>query len=456
MSQSMNPEMAAQWGAFGEAIDARASMAAAISGSRIPAEEAAQLIGNVNGVTEPVEPIVGGRRGHGDEGMSRLGTGLTIGAAVLLAGGSYAAYSHYETGSKKASTQETGKPVDCDTSNFANVSARPNEYNDTAFLPHTDKLGNNDEASQYVLSLFDQNGPLAGQLDPVSLAAIEAVAVVPSHDGVATNPDYDYVKTFKDKYAAYSQSDGGLELAKKDCVVARDTLVQTGQFNGTWAVKGETVTLFKALRDTNNQDVAKRYNIIDMKPVKVVTQDTLGGVEFTVRASNKGIDGFISILLTKEGDLYIKGFTEGQGTGTAPIENNQAPAGEPTAETGPNQGNRATGGAAGPNGANPEAGPNGVTNSPANGGNGGAGTTVTVGSGGTTTTTTGGGTTTTTTGGGSSTTTTNTTSTTQPSTTTTTSPSTTTTSSTIPQETTTTKPKGDEPPCTPTQYTPCP
>ncbi len=415
MSQVINPEMAAPWGAFGNTIDARASMAAAISNSDIDSVAAAQLIGNVNGVTDPVEPIVGGRRGRGDEGIGKLGTGAIILGGVLVVGGVAGVYSHYETGSKKASTQETGQPVDCNSSEFANVSARPNEYNATAFLPHTDKLGNDDEASKFVLSLFDQNGPLAGQLDPVSLAAVEAVVVVPSHDGVATNPDYDFVKTFKDKFAAYSQADGGLDLAKKDCVTARDTLVQTGQFNGTWAVKGETVTLFHALRDTDNQDAAKKFNIIDMKPVKVVTQDTLGGVEFTVRATNKGIDGFISVLLTKEGDLYIKGFTEGQGTGTAPIENNAAPAGNPKTNKGTAEGTESTGGSAGPNGKNPEAGPGGVTASP---GEGGAATTTTTAPQESTTTTAPEESTTTTTTG--STTTTTTTTTPPPSSTTTT------------------------------------
>lgn len=383
-----------------------------------------------------VQPPVEAQAGFWDRAKER---GMQ-GVAILVATGALAlgACSGDKEPTDTVPTSRKDAVEQCDKFEGADAAANGSKYLSEAFLPKG-KVENNKQAMEYIHELFDKNGPLAGEGDIASLAAIMAAVVEPANDGVVTDINYDYFATFQNRIAAYQGKDGQ-DAAAKDCKTAWDTLTQVAEYDGNWAQKGEEVTEFVAVRDVENEDEALQNRIIGMNFSKGATNETLKGIALELRGTSKELDGFVEVLITEDGRIFVKGITAGEGgnvtnngetpEGTQP-DTTEVPDGETPGEEGdatPNEtngtgeGQTQTGGAAGPNGENPEAGPGGTTPSPANGG---GGTTTTPG-------TTPGTTGTTTPGGGGTTTTTRPTppsssTTTTPSTTTTTRPTTTTT-----------------------------
>lgn len=315
---------------------------------------------------------------------------LALSGAAAIAIGSFIAIENSDnnpTPSEQIAMQ-TDRNVDtngakCDDLTDASSANHATGYNHKDFLPKAGEVTDKEKAQTYIERLFNSNGPLAGKGDYASLAAIMAVVVEPAHDGVAANPNYDYVGAFNDKIASYS-AEGGTSLARKDCKQAFDTLVQVASYDDNWAQLGETVTAINAMRGSDN-------NIIGMSLEKVVTLNTLGGIVLRLRTTSKGIDGFTDVLISTnkdgnyDGRLFVKGLTKGDGgtpdvTGKAKVpakpkqQKGKAQSGGNT-NTGTNEGNKGTGGSAGPKGTNPEAGPGGTTDSPAVGGGGGNETT---------------------------------------------------------------------------------
>ncbi len=337
-----------------------------------------------------------------------LRVGVPVGAIALVASGCSGGHAQPGAGEKLIGDVNTEA---CAQGVFSPESGNPDKYVATAFLPQQAKpVSSKGEAAKHVASWFDADGPLGTKIDSASLAAIQATIVGPAHDGEAVNPKFDYLKAFSDAAARYAAPQGGLEAARKDCATTAETLVQTGDFNGEWAQPGETITRIVPVRDANNK-------IIGMKLEKVVTEAKLGGVDFQLRQTSKGLDGFTDVLVTQNGTEYVKGLTvgeggtaagESQGSGQNPGEQSDTGAsqrdqqsntgagnrqqqgsggasgslgntgngagtqanggGSQGEQAGPGQGQQNTGGAAGPNGTNPEAGPGGTTNSPGGGG----------------------------------------------------------------------------------------
>lgn len=188
----------------------------------------------------------------------------------------------------------------CDNLTDAQAARNGDNYIPEAFLPGYDGIS----AKAYVDMLFDQDGPLSNKGDLDSLAAFMATVTSPANDGKEVNPDYNYSETFKNKVAQYKSD--GLGAAREDCALSYDTAVQTAQYANTWEHAGATVTAFHAVRDADN-------NIIDMIPQKIVLGEDLSGVSFMVRGSSEGVDGFTEVLVSKDGIMYVKGITVGEG-----------------------------------------------------------------------------------------------------------------------------------------------
>lgn len=255
----------------------------------------------------------------------KLGAVIAAGALAISAGG-YFGFNALASDSKNARHvaprgANVGKNTDpsCKNSKFVPEASNPTKFNTEAFFPHTNKLNNRDDVRTYTKDLFDGDGPLGQNIDANSLAVIMATVVKPSHDGAAVNPGYDYSKAFSDSLAEYNH-EGGITAAMRDCTLAKDTLNQVADYDANWAQKGDTVTLFQAQRDTQNADKSKQNDIVGMVQVKQVTEETLSGIAMKLRDTSKGLDGFTEVLLTKDGKLYVKGVTVGEGQATQAVQ----------------------------------------------------------------------------------------------------------------------------------------
>lgn len=278
----------------------------------------------------------------------------------------------------------TEASANCDNLRFANVAADATKYHSDAFLPETGKVNTKKSAQTYIYKLFSKDGPLAGEADAGSLAAVMATVVDPSHDGAAVDPNFDYPSHWAMNVARYN-GPNGREAAVSDCKTSFDTLTQVATYTDNWAEAGDnSITEIKALRDASN-------NINGMEFNPVVSAKKLHGILLKLNSTAKGLDGFTEVLISTnqkgnwDGRLLVKGITKGQGgrvtlngntlvqvlpqpNGSVKITTSTLQNSGGGAQQGPNQGNQGTGGSAGPNGTNPEAGPGGVTQSPATGG----------------------------------------------------------------------------------------
>jgi hypothetical protein len=188
--------------------------------------------------------------------------------------------------------------IDCDTADFTDLSSDASKFEDTAFLPEAaDGIDNADEAESYVDSKPWGNGD---GIDAPSLAALESAITKPASDKKATDTSYDYAGQFSTTLHAY-EGPGGLDRARQDCADTAATLAQTGEYNDAWAGQGEKLTRLSAVRNADNQIIAMRLK-------KVVADETIDGIEFELRdTSGDNLDGFGSVLVDEQGNMYVKG-----------------------------------------------------------------------------------------------------------------------------------------------------
>lgn len=319
-------------------------------------------------------------------------TGGVVVAAALIGG---ALGCSPEDEASTPTTDAQAKEM-CDSFEDANAASDASKYNTPqAFFPKTGEVEKADQVREYVQALFNENGPLAGNGDEHSLAAIMSMVVIPAHDGAVANTAFDYVGAYNGKIAAY-QGENGKKVAVEDCKQAWATLNQVAELDDNWAQKGEIVTEIQAVRDIANPDKARQNDITGMTLVEAPSIDTIRGIKFKLGKTSKDLDGFIEVLLStnQDGSLDGRAFVKGVSEGNVSLDSNGAPVVSITNEagqtieikplpngqveftnletgevsTGPAPGNTDTGGSAGPDNTNPEAGPDGVTDSPATGG----------------------------------------------------------------------------------------
>jgi hypothetical protein len=230
-----------------------------------------------------------------------LGAGVSIAAANSDSSQSSGANSYPVLVSDQSEAL-----ANCEDFSDANAAADASTYNEHGFLP-ADHVVDATEAKQYVLNLFSKEGPLAGQGDEASLAAIMSAVVIPSHEGAFESVDYDYLQEFVNTIGSFN-SEGGLDRAKADCKEAYGTLIQDVGFNGDWANKGETVSELIPIRNKQNDIVNAT-----LATGKVKSGSTFRGIEIALRPTTKGQNGYLSILISTDtkgeanGQIFIKG-----------------------------------------------------------------------------------------------------------------------------------------------------
>lgn len=239
---------------------------------------------------------------------NRRKVGAALGGALLLGGAVAGVMALDDDGSAerhREMAESTAEFDECEDLAFENVAANPDLYARDAFLPRAEQgLNNAEDVQKYINNLFDGNGPLGTKIDKVSASAFNAVIVFPSHDGEATNPNFNYLEAFQDSLAAYNAPEGAKEAAEKFCNLSYETALQTAQYNPNWAQEGETVLQFTAGRNDT-------YEITEARFEELVTTETLSGVVFDLRESSRGIDGFVEVLVDDEGRIFLKGVAQG-------------------------------------------------------------------------------------------------------------------------------------------------
>ncbi len=233
-----------------------------------------------------------------------------VAGVALVAGAGFGVVSCIDRdGGDGPADDKTPAELTCEDFTEADAASNSGKYNDFAFLPFTEKLSNGDDVKEYVSNLFNENGPLANEGDRASMAAAMAAFGAPSHDGEAVNPNYSVLNTYADRYAAYS-AEGGDKAAAEDCQKVLETLNQDAEYTDLWNAKGAIVTQLVAERDED-------FNITGVSLERVVLPNDLGGLELKRRETSKyggeGETGYNEVLISKEGQIYFTGLTEGEG-----------------------------------------------------------------------------------------------------------------------------------------------
>ncbi len=384
----------------------------------------------------------------------RLPRSLRIGiAGVVLGSIAVAGCANAPTHESNRSTVTTAEArANCNTFENANAAADASKYNQNSFLPNG-KLNSNSSANSYVHNLFGSKGPLAGNGDLGSLAAINSVLTIPASKGVVNPNSYSYQDAFASSVASFNSGNGGKEAQDKACKQAFVTMTEDGNWNNNWAGAGQVVTEIIPTRNTKNNQIQTGSGT-DLVMRQVHLTGALNGVEFKSRTPNQ--KGYTPVLITNQGNIFIQGVLSIEGSAKnndqgKNVDTNAASSGETIyikpngtqviVKTGPN-GEKTiistspngvttvtTPGGSGSGGSGNGGGGSGSGSGGSGNGGGGSGS----GSGGSGN------------GGGGTTTTTSP----EGSTTTTTVPETTTTTTTSPPTTTTTLPKGPNPGCNP-------
>ena len=251
--------------------------------------------------------------------IALVGSAALLGGAGIAVGGEALFSGNGGSGPQATAVENANTSGEaCNNYQAADLTNNPEHYLSDAFLPKT-PIDSPSTSLQEVTGLFAQKGAIT---DPVTLAALMATVVQPSEKGTVNDPNYDYRQAFRNYMANYATPNS---TAAQDCKTAYDVLIQVGGYNASWAKPGEKVSQFMAVRDG-------QYNITDAEltnPQVVQGDHSLSGTEFVLRDTTKGLNGenlqgFASVLVTPEGEIYLKGLTPSQ-TGNSPVENGKQP-----------------------------------------------------------------------------------------------------------------------------------
>ncbi len=251
------------------------------------------------------------------EARSGLQTATVVagGVALTLLGGAAATFinnSNNHPGSgvgPEAASAATNSGEAC--ADFVASDAgtnNPVRFNSGSFLPRA-AITSPDSAKNYIGALFAQGGTVAGG-SPDTLAALMATSVIPGTREDANDPNYNYIAAFNDRIAAYSTAQGQ-EAAQADCKEAYDFVTQVAEYTDDWAQPGEPVSEFRATRSKNYE-----INGAELTKPQVATK-VFKGIELKLRSTTKEVNGqdlqgFPSVLITEEGQIFVKGLKPAQ------------------------------------------------------------------------------------------------------------------------------------------------
>jgi len=241
-----------------------------------------------------------------------LAATMAVGSAVGAIGILESAPAGAVVGSHGHSDKATSE---CSPIIFNEVANNASQYNAKAALPHLPETLTSDNMQSWKDGLFEKadgskenatNGPLANPTDRGSLAFINAVMTVPATPNTLTNTQYSPGAQFDQSMNSYV-APGGKSVAESDCKNTQDVLKSDASINEKWALSGQTVTMYTAIKNKNNE-------VVGMKVEKhVVNGAALGGIEIAPGKNTK--NGFASMLISNNkglsGIVFKTGFTEG-------------------------------------------------------------------------------------------------------------------------------------------------
>ena len=247
-----------------------------------------------------------------ERAYDKLPTKAKIAMAVLVGSlaiaGCANAESHSSSPNSPVTTAEA--KVNCGDFNNANAAANASKYLPNSFLPKGE-LNSNSSANSYVHNLFGKNGPLAGNGDLGSLAAIDAIITKPASKGIVNPNSYSYQDAFSTSIATFSSADGGREAQDNACRQAFITMTEDGNWNNNWAGQGQVVTEIIPTRNTNNNQI-ETNNGTDLVLQQVHLTGALNGVEFKSRNPNQ--KGYTPVLITNQGNIFVQGVLSLEGS----------------------------------------------------------------------------------------------------------------------------------------------
>jgi len=238
-----------------------------------------------------------------------LSTALFAGSALLASCGGKSSKNTEQIQQKEKVVTVSQALNNCDTFENANSAKK---YNLDSVAPtFKEATGskienlNKDTAPDYVYSLFGENGPLAAKGDIHTLAFFQSIITIPAQKGILSAngrlTNYNYLETYSQVLNHFKGDPASTEEACKNTF---KTMIETGAYTNNFAQNGEEVILFIPIRN-NNGDVVS----YQAKKVIVGSNQVLLGVEFNPNNNHntRNYAGFPSVLLTPEGQVYLKG-----------------------------------------------------------------------------------------------------------------------------------------------------
>lgn len=232
---------------------------------------------------------------------------IALVATAAAFGGGYAAINKGGEGNPLNSTDAGAAALvgaeNCDAmDDFKDLSTGFNAY---AFGPEADKgINSVDDAEAYV-----DASPFADEtkIDKVSLAAFMSLATIPATKD-ATTLSTEYIKNFDSTLKAYNTQEDALEDAKEDCATTMELLDKSANYTDNFAGDGEPIVRVSRVVEGGRTTMKfKKMGSLTLEGVEISRSDDKS--ERTDSETEREYNGFPSLLITKEGVIYLKGVT---------------------------------------------------------------------------------------------------------------------------------------------------
>lgn len=177
-------------------------------------------------------------------------------------------------------------------------------FNPNAFGPEADEgINSGDDAEAYINA-----NPFADatKIDKVSLAAFMSLATIPATKD-ATTLSTEYIKNFDSTLKAYNTQEDALEDAAEDCATTKELLDKSANYTDNFANDGEPIVrVSRAVEGGRTTMKFKKMGSLTLEGVEIALSD-----DESERTDSNGreYNGFPSLLITKEGVVYMKGVT---------------------------------------------------------------------------------------------------------------------------------------------------
>lgn len=232
---------------------------------------------------------------------------IALVATAAAFGGGYAAINKGGEGNPLNSPDAGAAALvgaeNCDAMDgFKDLAAGFNEY---AFGPEADEgIKSGDDSDEYVAANPFADGKDMGK---VSLAAFMSLATIPATKD-ATTLSTEYIKNFDSTLKAYNTQEDAVEDAKEDCATTMELLDKSANYTDNFAGDGEPIVRVSRVIEGGRTTMKfKKMGSLTLEGVEISRSDDKS--ERTDSETGREYNGFPSLLITKEGVIYLKGVT---------------------------------------------------------------------------------------------------------------------------------------------------